>query len=124
MNGICEIELGGQMRSLKFGNYALEKYIALTGSKIGEMKEVSEDYTELDMYADVIYAGLYGWARSKQETFIVKHEEVVAWMDDLSFISKMEAVKAIHEGWIKVTNDMLEAFKQLSQQSEGEEKKK
>ena len=60
MNGILELTLNGEVKQLKFSNYALETYTKISGSDIGNIKEIGEDYSQLQMVADLIYSGLTG----------------------------------------------------------------
>ena len=55
MTGIVEITINGEVKQLKYANFALEAYTKLTGADIGTFKEVSEDYSQLDMTSDIIY---------------------------------------------------------------------
>ena len=44
MNGLIEITMGGEVRTLKFGNYALMSYNVLTATNAGETKQLDIDY--------------------------------------------------------------------------------
>jgi hypothetical protein len=117
---MIEVVLNGEVKLLKFGNYALEKYTEITGAGIGEIKEVSDDYSQLEMTADIIYCGLFGYARSKGEAMEITREQVKEWIDDVSYISQLEVIREFTNSVLKMTNDMLAAFKAMG---EGEKKK-
>ena len=48
MNGLIEITMGGEVRTLKFGNYALMSYNVLTATEAGESKKLDIDYQMID----------------------------------------------------------------------------
>jgi len=121
MTGIVEITINGEVKQLKYANFALEAYTKLTGADIGTIKEVSEDYSQLDMTSDIIYCGLVGSCRSKGEAVTFSKEDVNRWIDDVSMVDQLSAIKEFMNSVVKTTNEMLNAFKAMSG---GEEKKK
>jgi len=118
MNGQIEITLNGEIKLLKFGNYALHKYTEITGSDIGQIKEITEDYSQLEMTADIIYCGLFGYSKSKGEALQVSRDEVKLWVDDINYIDQLNAIKEFTNSVLKMTNDMLAAFKAMGGDSE------
>lgn len=122
MNGYIEIKLGNEVRGLKFANYALEYYTKLTGVDIGTIKEVGEDYSQLEMTADIILCGLVGNARSKGVTLDLSKEDVLRLMDDVSYTDQLLVIKEFMNSVVNLTNEMLKALKAMG--GESEEKKK
>ncbi len=120
MNGYIEIKLGNEKRGLKFANYALEYYTNLTGVNIGELKEVGEDYSQLEMTADIILSGLVGTARSKGEVLELTREDVLRMMDDVSYTDQLLVIKEFMNSVVNLTNEMLKALKAMK----GEDEKK
>ena len=118
---MIEIKLNNELKSLKFSNYALECFTKITGSEIGEIKEISENYTQLDLIADIIYSGLIGNCRATNTKIDFTKEDVVCWVDDLSYTDQLLVIKDFTERCLKFTNQMLDAFKAM--QAEGEKKK-
>jgi len=122
MNGFIEIQLGGEVKGLKFANYALEQYTKLTGVDIGTIKEVGDDYSQLEMTADIIFCGLVGNARSKGEVLTITKEDVLRMMDDVSYTDQLRVIKEFMNSVVSLTNEMLNALKAIS--GEDTEKKK
>ena len=123
MTGIIEITLNNKTEQLNFGNYALEKYVKVTGVDIGNVKAVSDDYSQTDMVADIVFAGLYGNARVNGAVFEYSIEEVRKWANDLSMVDQLQVIREFYSCVVKLTNQMQEAFKALSAEAEEEKKK-
>lgn len=116
-----QITINGNLVQLKFGNYALKKYTELTGMDIGAIKELTDDYTDLDLACDVIFSGLFGNAKYKGEVLAMSYEDLKKEMDEVTILDRMKALKAFTESLIVSSNQMLEALKAL--QGNGEKKK-
>ena len=93
MTGITEIKINGTIKSLKFGQYAVHEYINLTGVEIGSIKEVGEDYTQLDLATDVIFCGLVGACRVNKQVVDFTREDVAVWIDDVTILDQLKAIK-------------------------------
>jgi hypothetical protein len=122
MNGILEVTLNGEIKQLKFSNYSLETYTRISGSDIGNIKEIGENYSQLQMVADLIYSGLTGYYRSKSLIIDFSYEDVVEWVDDLSYETQLQVTKCFTESCLKITQEMIKAFKAMS--DDKQEKKK
>jgi len=120
MTGITEIKINGTIKSLKFGNYALYEYTKLTGADIGNIKEIGENYTQLDLATDVIFCGLIGACRVNKEVVDFTREDVSVWIDDVSQLDQLNAIKEFYASVVSHTHDMLEALKAMA--SDGEKK--
>lgn len=113
MTGIVEITINGEVKQLKFANFAIEQYTRLTGADIGSIKEVSEDYSQLDMVSDIIFCGLVGACRSNGKVVDFTKEDVNMWMDDVSYTDQLLVIKEFMNSVVKLTNEMLNAFKAM-----------
>jgi hypothetical protein len=122
MNGILEVTLNGEVKQLKFSNYSLETYTRISGSDIGNIKEIGENYSQLQMVADLIYSGLTGYYRSKSLIIDFSYEDVVEWVDDLNYETQLQVTKCFTESCLKITQEMIKAFKAMS--DDNKEKKK
>ena len=122
MNGILEVTLNGEVKQLKFSNYSLETYTRISGSDIGNIKEIGENYSQLQMVADLIYSGLTGYYRSKSLIIDFSYEDVVEWVDDLNYETQLQVIKCFTESCLKITQEMIKAFKAMS--DDNKEKKK
>jgi len=122
MNGILEVTLNGEVKQLKFSNYSLETYTRISGSDIGNIKEIGENYSQLQMVADLIYSGLTGYYRSKSLIIDFSYEDVVEWVDDLNYETQLQVIKTFTESCLKITQEMIKAFKAMS--DDNKEKKK
>jgi hypothetical protein len=122
MNGILEVTLNGEIKQLKFSNYSLETYTRISGSDIGNIKEIGENYSQLQMVADLIYSGLTGYYRSKSLIIDFSYEDVVEWVDDLNYETQLQVTKCFTESCLKITQEMIKAFKAMS--DDKQEKKK
>lgn len=122
MNGLIEVTLNGEVKQLKFSNYSLETYTRISGSDIGNIKEIGENYSQLQMVADLIYSGLTGYYRSKSLIIDFSYEDVVEWVDDLNYETQLQVTKCFTESCLKITQEMIKAFKAMS--DDKQEKKK
>lgn len=122
MAGIIEIKLGNEVRQLKFANYALEHYTKITGTDIGSIKQVDENYSQLEMTADIILCGLVGWCKSNGKVLDLTKDDIIMLMDDVSYTDQLQVIKEFMNSVVNLTNEMLKALKAMS--SEGEEEKK
>ena len=123
MNGILEVTLNGEVKQLKFSNYSLETYTRISGSDIGNIKEIGENYSQLQMVADLIYSGLTGYYRSKSLIIDFSYEDVVEWVDDLNYETQLQVTKCFTESCLKITQEMIKAFKAMSSDNQQEKKK-
>jgi len=123
MIGIVEVTLNGSVKQLVFANYALEAYTKLTGANIGEVKEISDEYSQLDMVADLCYCGLIGFYRRNGKVVDFTHDEVKMWVDELSLADQLKVIKEFTASVLEMTNQMLTAFKAMATDSEGQKKK-
>lgn len=121
MTGITEVTLNNEIKQLIFANYALEAYTKLTGANIGEVKEISDDYSQLDMVADLCYCGLVGFYRRNGKIIDFTHEEVKMWVDEMTMADQLKVIKEFTSSVLEMTNQMLMAFKAMN---EGTEEKK
>ena len=123
MTGIIEIKINNSIKPLKFGNYALYEYTKLTGADIGNIKEIGDDYTQLDLATDVIFCGLVGACRVNKEVVYFNREDVSIWIDDVSQLDQLNAIKEFYASVVSHTHDMLEALKAMASESSNEKKK-
>jgi len=121
MTGIIEVTLNGEVKQLKFGNYALEQYTKLTGVDIGSIKQLSDDYTQLDMTADIIYCGLFGAYRSNKKVVDFTVQDVQSWVDSMGYGDQLIVIKEFMSCVVLMTEQMVNAFKAMS---EGDNEKK
>lgn len=82
---ILDIKLGNEMRTLRFGNYALMTYNALTATDAGEVKEINSEYTNIDFVCDITYCALKANYKVKRQPFDITIEQVYEWIDEASF---------------------------------------
>lgn len=110
---IVEITINGELKQLRFDNRALEKYTQVTGVDVGGVKEMAEDYSQLDMVRDLIFCGLYGYYRKEGKIFDVKIEDIDTGMGDVTQADQLAVIKAFTASVLKVTNEMVLAFKAM-----------
>jgi hypothetical protein len=123
MTGIIEVTLNGEVKQLKFGNYALEKYTKLTGVDIGNIKQLDDNYTQLDMTADIIYCGLFGAYRANKKVVDFTIDDVQSWVDSMGYADQLVVIKEFMSCVVLMTEEMLNAFKAMGEGSETEKKK-
>lgn len=114
MTGIIEVTLNGEVKQLKFGNYALEQYTKLTGVDIGSIKQLGDNYSQLDMTADIIYCGLFGAYRSNKKVVDFSIEDVQSWVDSMAYGDQLIIIKEFMSCVVLITEQMLTAFKAMS----------
>jgi hypothetical protein len=118
---MIEVKLNGELKQLKFGNYALEAYTKLTGADIGSIKEIGDGYSELDMIVDVTYSGLVGYVRSKGLILDFTINDVRLWVDELDVKSQAEIIASFYQSILAKTEGLL---KQLEAMRGAEAEKK
>lgn len=74
-----QIEIGGQLRGLKFNNYAIEQMLLKQGSG----SEAESTYA-------MVYGGLRGNSYAKEEEVTYTWENVIDWVDELIVADKGE----------------------------------
>ena len=122
MNGLIEITMGGEVRTLKFGNYALMSYNVLTATNAGETKQLDIDYQMIDFVRDVTYCGLKNYYKISKRTFDVTLDDVTNWIDDMD----LSNIQTIIDAWTKSLESsqyIQNGFKAMSSGEEGSKKK-
>lgn len=123
MTGIIEITLNGEVKQLKFGNYSLEQYTKITGADIGTVKEITEDYTQLDMIADIVFCGLFGAYRANRKVIDFNIQDVQSWVDSLSYVDQLKVIKEFMQCVVIMTEQMVDAMKAMTADGANDEKK-
>ena len=122
MNGLIEITMGGEVRTLKFGNYALMSYNVLTATEAGETKQLDIDYQMIDFVRDVTYCGLKNYYKISKRTFDVTLDDVTNWIDDMD----LSNIQIVIDAWTKSLESsqyIQNGFKAMSSGEEGIKKK-
>ena len=122
MNGLIEITMGGEVRTLKFGNYALMSYNVLTATEAGEAKKLDIDYQMIDFVRDVTYCGLKNYYKISKRTFDVTLDDVTNWIDDMD----LSNIQIVIDAWTKSLESsqyIQNGFKAMSSGEEGIKKK-
>ena len=122
MNGLIEITMGGEVRTLKFGNYALMSYNVLTATDAGETKQLDIDYQMIDFVRDVTYCGLKNYYKISKRTFDVSLDDVTNWIDDMD----LSNIQIVIDAWTKSLESsqyIQNGFKAMSSGEEGIKKK-
>jgi hypothetical protein len=122
MNGLIEITMGGEVRTLKFGNYALMSYNVLTATDAGETKKLDIDYQMIDFVRDVTYCGLKNYYKISKRTFDVTLDDVTNWIDDMD----LSNIQIVIDAWTKSLQSseyIQNGFKAMSSGEEGVKKK-
>lgn len=122
MNGLIEITMGGEVRTLKFGNYALMSYNVLTATDAGEAKKLDLDYQMIDFVRDITYCGLKNYYKISKRTFDVTLDDVTNWIDDMD----LSNIQTIIDAWTKSLESseyIQNGFKAMSSGEEGIKKK-
>jgi hypothetical protein len=122
MNGLIEITMGGEVRTLKFGNYALMSYNVLTATDAGETKQLDIDYQMIDFVRDVTYCGLKNYYKISKRTFDVTLDDVTNWIDDMD----LSNIQIVIDAWTKSLESsqyIQNGFKAMSSGEEGIKKK-
>jgi hypothetical protein len=122
MNGLIEITMGGEVRTLKFGNYALMSYNVLTATNAGETKQLDIDYQMIDFVRDVTYCGLKNYYKISKRTFDVSLDDVTNWIDDMD-ISNIQIVIDAWTQSLQSSEYIQNGFKAMSSGEEGSKKK-
>ena len=122
MNGLIEITMGGEVRTLKFGNYALMSYNVLTATDAGETKQLDIDYQMIDFVRDVTYCGLKNYYKISKRTFDVSLDDVTNWIDDMD----LSNIQIVIDAWTKSLESsqyIQNGFKAMSSGEAGIKKK-
>ena len=122
MNGLIEITMGGEVRTLKFGNYALMSYNVLTATDAGETKQLDIDYQMIDFVRDVTYCGLKNYYKISKRTFDVTLDDVTNWIDDMD----LSNIQIVIDAWTKSLQSseyIQNGFKAMARGEEGIKKK-
>jgi len=122
MNGLIEITMGGEVRTLKFGNYALMSYNVLTATDAGESKQLDKDYQMIDFVRDITYCGLKNYYKISKRTFDVTLDDVTNWIDDMD----LSNIQTIIDAWtssLQSSEYIQNGFKAMSTGEEGIKKK-
>ena len=122
MNGLIEITMGGEVRTLKFGNYALMSYNVLTATDAGEAKKLDLDYQMIDFVRDITYCGLKNYYKISKRTFDVTLDDVTNWIDDMD----LSNIQIVIDAWTKSLQSseyIQNGFKAMSSGEEGIKKK-
>lgn len=122
MNGLIEITMGGEVRTLKFGNYALMSYNVLTATEAGESKKLDIDYQMIDFVRDVTYCGLKNYYKISKRTFDVTLDDVTNWIDDMD-LSNIQIVIDAWTSSLQSSEYIQNGFKAMSSGEEGIKKK-
>lgn len=122
MNGLIEITMGGEVRTLKFGNYALMSYNVLTATDAGETKKLDIDYQMIDFVRDVTYCGLKNYYKISKRTFDVTLDDVTNWIDDMD-ISNIQIVINAWTKSLESSEYIQNGFKAMSNGEAGIKKK-
>lgn len=84
IKGESQIEIGGKVRSLKFGTNATALFCELHKIGLGQFASVfSADNLTPAHYRDLIYCALVSGARKNKEAVDFTTEDVGDWIDDL-----------------------------------------
>ena len=122
MNGLIEITMGGEVRTLKFGNYALMSYNVLTATDAGEAKKLDLDYQMIDFVRYITYCGLKNYYKISKRTFDVTLDDVTNWIDDMD----LSNIQTVIDAWTKSLESseyIQNGFKAMSSGEEGIKKK-
>jgi hypothetical protein len=122
MNGLIEITMGGEVRTLKFGNYALMSYNVLTATDAGETKQLDIDYQMIDFVRDVTYCGLKNYYKISKRTFDVSLDDVTNWIDDMD----LSNIQIVIDAWtqsLQSSQYIQNGFKAMSSGEAGSKKK-
>ena len=122
MNGLIEITMGGEVRTLKFGNYALMSYNVLTATEAGETKQLDIDYQMIDFVRDVTYCGLKNYYKISKRTFDVTLDDVTNWIDDMD-LSNIQIVIDAWTSSLQSSEYIQNGFKAMSSGEAGVKKK-
>ena len=122
MNGLIEITMGGEVRTLKFGNYALMSYNVLTATDAGETKQLDIDYQMIDFVRDVTYCGLKNYYKISKRTFDVSLDDVTNWIDDMDLSNIQIVIDAWTES-LESSQYIQNGFKAMASNEEGSKKK-
>lgn len=118
-----DVKLGGVVRTLRFGNYALMTYNKLTQTDAGTVKEFSEEYGNIDLVCDITFSGLKASYKIKKQPFDITYEQVMEWVDEMQVTQIQEIINAFSES-VSSSELVQKAIEAMSTESDEEEKKK
>jgi hypothetical protein len=110
---ILDVKLGNEVRTLRFGNYALMTYNALTKTDAGEIKEQSLEYTDIDLVCDITYSALKAFYKVKRQPFDISIEQVAEWIDEASIEDIQKIILTFSES-VKTTEFIEMAQKAMA----------
>jgi ribosomal protein L20A (L18A) len=110
---ILDVKLGNEVRTLRFGNYALMTYNALTKTDAGEIKEQSLEYTDIDLVCDITYSALKAFYKVKRQPFDITIEQVSEWIDEASIEDIQKIILTFSES-VKTTEFIEMAQKAMA----------
>ena len=118
-----EVQLGGQVRTLRFGNYALMTYNKLTQTEAGTVKEFSDEYGNMDLVCDITFSGLKAFYKIKKQTFDITYEQVMEWVDEMQVSQIQEIINAFSES-VSTSEIVQKAIDAMASESQETEVKK
>lgn len=119
-----KITINGTDLTLSFGNYAFKKYNEITKTEAGTIKEFDAEYTELDMLSDLIYCGVYGFAKMNNQVQTLTQADVKVLCNDIDYLTQLEVSKFWVDSVLKMTEDLQTTLKVMGMGGESYEKKK
>jgi hypothetical protein len=91
---ILDVKLGDKVRTLRFGNYALLLYNNLTNTEAGTIKQIDEEYTNIDLVCDITFCSLQANYKVKREPFNITIQQVAEWLDEADINTISEIITA------------------------------
>ena len=99
MSGIIEIQLGGQVRTLRFNNWqkeALGKVLGQDPLKAAKTLSARAKDSIIDVIFDLVYTGLIGAYRAQRKDIDFTEAEVGEWVGD----AENAALAGVFDVWI------------------------
>jgi len=116
---IVEITINGELKQLVFDHRAYEKYTLMTGADIGSLKEITAEYSQLDMVRDYIVCGLFGYYRKNG---LIWDENLCAEIDkamgDVTMLDQLKVIQEFTRCCLRITNEMAIALKAIGGNAE------
>lgn len=102
MSGIIEIQLGGDLKTLRFNNWqkeALGKILGTDPLAAGKLivERIKESY--LLVACDLIYTGLIGNYRVQRKDIDFTMDDIVIWVGDAA----NDEITVVFDAWIEST---------------------
>lgn len=116
---MIELNIGGKVRGLRFGNYAMMTYNSLTSTNALEIKELNEEYQYIDFVRDITFCALKAYNKVKGEISDFTLEDVTIWVDEMDLAN----VEVIVKAWTDAMNSSEYIKKSLEALSSNEKKK-